>query len=1001
MFKRFLASLLASVALSAVEAFAYKIELDSENLWNSELPEKYYEAYTLSNNTSFNGSREGIHAGWTYDNRAGNLRLNVTSGYGTIIDNSDTESSCLYRDLNKVDCGTAAVETTVSYVGGFDGLNVFMNDENGNCAYSLITVDGSYAVLNKKGEYTEFYTPNEIGKSVNIKLFIDFDNKSVKTVLDDKNIIDTELLSDNVMRFGYGTSKEKKLTIQPGTLKFTANYHLDEDFKYNTSSKSVIPYGWYSDDESLAYIANGTGYVYAGKSLSKQFRKTGGKIAFESQFYIKSDSNGKISLTSDGNDVISFVYDGKNFLLNDTEVYENTEYLENFWYRFRIEADFEKHTALIYMNGRVTGEITLPENLEFVDGVKFTGSGSGLEFDNILVHSLVQKDDYVPVPVKPADSENHIVGMNICSLWSYESTHGWLTISPYEDFRPILGYYDEGSPECADWEIKMMVEHGIDFQAFCWYADQSNAPLRYPSNMLQLNEGYMYAKYSDMMNYCLIWEAANGRHPSGSEAFRKYFVPYWIEHYFKDERYLVIDNKPVLMCFGFSSFISDVGGAANAKADLDYLREELVKLGFDGLIFISSHSGDSDTMKLAGADGVCAYNWGTSGKDLDYSIGRIESCANVGKTWTVPTLSTGFNSLPWHGKRYGNMTPDDFEKGLMYMRDEYFEKYPIKEDWQDKLYMLSTWNEYGEGTYIMPCEELYGFGYLEAVRNVFTDADNTSHQDLIPTDAQLARINKNYPQHIRVLRRNDTYTPDTKNSFTTVATVPFSGKELFKTGKCDISAYSGSIKGKTTDKLAYVETADELNLKIDSAVRMKIEMNVSEESDVSIWYTTDYSPYLTSDKSLKFTATPDKTEYLVDLNMHDTVIKSIRIMPATKSGVTFEIKSVSFLNPKRLYVDDKEIASMVYSENIGGNTYYPFDPREAQGYLMNCHFEWDYATKKLSIYGTVPSESVFPILHILPGPSPDFLFHISFHHRQQDPIHHCLFVFPEAVFLCM
>lgn len=953
MFKKLFASLLAAgIMASCMVVSANIIKFDTENLFDDDLPEKYYEAYTLSNNTAYNGSREGIHAGWTYDNRAGNLRINVTAGYGTVVDTSLTESSVLYRDLNKVDEGTVAVETAITYVSGFDGLNLFMNDEDGNTVYSLITENGSYAVLGKNGEYTPFYTPAQMGQYVNIKLFIDFDTKNVRTVLDDASVIDTELLSDNIMRFGYGTSKEDTLTIQPDTLKMTANYVLDEEFKYNTSSKSVVPYGWNSEDKTFAYIAHGTGYVFGGRAMSKQFRKTGGKIAFESQLYVKENTTGAISLTNDGDDALVFAFDGKNFRLNGTEVYENTDYLENFWYRFRIEADFDKHTAIIYMNGRKTGEISLPESLEYVDGIKFTATGNGIEFDNVLVHSLVEKDDYVPVPVKPNDSENHIVGMNICSLWSYESTHGWLTISPYDDFRPILGYYDEGSPECADWEIKMMVEHGIDFQAFCWYADKSNAPLRYPSNMLQLNEGYMYAKYSDMMNYCLIWEAANGRHPAGSEAFRQYFVPYWIEHYFKDDRYLVIDNKPVLLCFGFTSFIGDVGGAENAKADLDYLRDELKKIGFDGLIFISSHSGDSETMRVAGADGVCAYNWGTSGNNLEYSIGRIEACANIGKTWTVPTLSTGFNSLPWHGKRYGNMLPSDFEKGLTYMRDEYFEKYPIKESWQDKLYMLSTWNEYGEGTYIMPCEELYGFGYLEAVRNVFTDRDNTSHKDIIPTDEQLSRINKNYPQHIRVLRRNDTYTPDLEKSLSAVATVNFSGKELFKTGGCTITSYNGSIKGKTTSKLAYVETADELNMRISDVVSIKIEMSVSEESQVAIWYTTDYSPYLTADKTLTFTATPDKSVYILNFTKSDTVLRSIRVMPATKENVTFEIKSVSLLNPKRLYIDDKKITSLVYPDTIGDNTYYPFDPREAQGYIMNCHYEWDYKTKKLSIYGT-------------------------------------------------
>ena len=182
----------------------------------------------------------------------------------------------------------------------------------------------------------------------------------------------------------------------------------------------------------------------------------------------------------------------------------------------------------------------------------------------------------------------------------------------------------------------------------------------------------------DKMKYCIIWEAANGAHPENSNAFRSYFVPFWIENYFKDSRYMVIDNKPVLLVFGINHFINDMGSNAACKTELDYLREEVKKLGFDDLIILASNAWDSQTLLDAGLDGCYAYNWGTKGYDVDYSIGRIKSCADVGKTYTVPTLSTGFNSLPWHGKRYPNMSLSDYERGLMWIRDTYFETYPKK-----------------------------------------------------------------------------------------------------------------------------------------------------------------------------------------------------------------------------------------------------------------------------------------------------------------------------------
>ena len=40
-----------------------------------------YEPYTLSYNSTYAGSHEGIQAGWTLDNRGGNLRVSIAGGY--------------------------------------------------------------------------------------------------------------------------------------------------------------------------------------------------------------------------------------------------------------------------------------------------------------------------------------------------------------------------------------------------------------------------------------------------------------------------------------------------------------------------------------------------------------------------------------------------------------------------------------------------------------------------------------------------------------------------------------------------------------------------------------------------------------------------------------------------------------------------------------------------------------------------------------------------------
>jgi len=49
--------------------------------------------------------------------------------------------------------------------------------------------------------------------------------------------------------------------------------------------------------------------------------------------------------------------------------------------------------------------------------------------------------------------------------------------------------------------------------------------------------------------------------------------------------------------------------------------------------------------------------------------------------------------------------------------------------------MLDNLNEWGEGHYILPHRE-YGFGYLEAIREVFTDAPEP-HLDILPEEVGL------------------------------------------------------------------------------------------------------------------------------------------------------------------------------------------------------------------------------------------------------------------------
>ena len=87
-----------------------------------------YEPYTLSYNSTYAGSHEGIQAGWTLDNRGGDLRISIAGGYDVLKDTSTMRGSSLYRDLNRMDEGIATLETSFAFRDGFDGLKLVLTD---------------------------------------------------------------------------------------------------------------------------------------------------------------------------------------------------------------------------------------------------------------------------------------------------------------------------------------------------------------------------------------------------------------------------------------------------------------------------------------------------------------------------------------------------------------------------------------------------------------------------------------------------------------------------------------------------------------------------------------------------------------------------------------------------------------------------------------------------------------------------------------------------------
>ena len=919
------------------------------------------DAYTLAYHDTYNGTQEYISSGWRLDNRGGVPKTSLATAYGSFVDVSDKDGVVMMREFNKVTTGKFNLDTIVNVTGSFDGFSLGFYNEAGKPVYQAYTKDGGWTILQADGTYKTVLPNAKATKKFVFKVEVDLDNGRCTTYINDTDCGTYPLAVSgddlNMVNFKYATDEKSLATAAFGRFNITANYAVYDMFEWTTFG--TMPLGWTG---AGAVAEGGMLKVSENGGVLKSFTPVSGTAITNFEFNLDKSQNIAFDVRSGAKSIVKFTTDGDNFYANGVKVYEN--YYENLWYRLRIEAKTLENKAVIWVNGRVVGEVDFAEKTTSIDNICINNfSADTVSFDDINVFEKVYHEDYVPVPVKPAGEEEYTIGMNICSLWRNGTHWGWSTISAYDDVEPVLGYYDEGVVETADWEIKYMVEHGIDFQAFCWYPESNNAPLKDPRYNYQLYDAFMYAEYSDMMDYCLIWECANAGKPANMDAWKKYYVPYLIENFFKDDRYLKLDNKPVLAVFGGSSLASTIGGVSTLDSAFAYLEEEVKKLGFDGMVYLSSNA--TNGIASMGFDGFVAYNWGNTGYSVERNTSANLSAAKDTSFYTVPTVSVGFNNVPWARTRFPLMTAEDYKKTHEWVRDEYLPTYAEEGTWNENLVWLSTWNEYGEGTYIMPTTDEKGFGYLDALLEVYSDEKADDSRNAVPTEEQKYRITHMFPQYRNLLRKqgyvNETFSD---GDLEVVFTADYSDKANISVGNTKTFEFRddglyGTVEGDTLTHY------NNLAIKASEISHIRVNIDVPKGKGCEIFFVTDMDKSWTQSKSKNFTATDDGLQsYLIDMSQvsgwKDT-ITVIRLDPGQTAagtiGNNFHIKSIEFLSAKKapskkIIINDLEAEmSFGYKASSTGDVLVAFDPSNAVALdmRMGAFHTWDKADKTLTI----------------------------------------------------
>ena len=194
------------------------------------------------------------------------------------------------------------------------------------------------------------------------------------------------------------------------------------------------------------------------------------------------------------------------------------------------------------------------------------------------------------------------------------------------------------------------------------------------------------------------------------------------------------------MIYDVKNLIDGLGGVEKTADALKWFTNEVKKAGFPGLDIqltmwapnlnysgLDSNKTDTpenDFVKKLGFTSsthyqFCHYLW----MDDEYSNilkKAEEEWYKIDSKFDIPYyphVSIGWDNSPRMEKsmRVRNNTPEEFEKGLR-MAKKYVDSHPK----QVPLITINSWNEWTETSYMEP-DNVYGYGYLNAIKKVFVD----------------------------------------------------------------------------------------------------------------------------------------------------------------------------------------------------------------------------------------------------------------------------------------
>ena len=322
----------------------------------------------------------------------------------------------------------------------------------------------------------------------------------------------------------------------------------------------------------------------------------------------------------------------------------------------------------------------------------------------------------------------------------------------YWNRHPLWGYINEADPSVMEMEIEQATSHGVNVFIFDWYWFDGR-----PFMETTLTNGFLKAKNRDKMKFYLMWanHDVNNNWDTRFSRLKENNIIWQgkidrqefekickrnIEMFFKQPNYYKIDGKPVFMIYDIPNLISGLGGIEETRDALRWFTEETKRAGFPGLdIQLTmwsvnvNYSGFDGNKTDKPANEFVTHLGFTSSTHYQYAhmmgmndeyLKLHEQAMRVWESSTsdftipyYPHVSIGWDNSPRLGQSavVRNNTPDNFQKALEDAK-QFVDNHPKLHP----LITINSWNEWTETSYLQP-DDLYGYGYLDAVKKVFVD----------------------------------------------------------------------------------------------------------------------------------------------------------------------------------------------------------------------------------------------------------------------------------------